>query len=366
MCVGHARHNLHGKNLEDHHLDFNLTHVNSKVYLISHRALRHRGFSQAAANVYQLLINEHRLFIPFDLEHLLVDLEGKRLPPLTYAVNSDVISVPPLHRTANHLALLTRDEDNRSLPMAITQAIHEERSWKGMGLVSGSKLSDVISTLQEFGRIYARDKWPSILRAAMPDLTDTDIDWLSSLALAMEHLEPTPTATPGPAKPAKGKHCGPRKPPPAQPRRSLRLNLPSDSNSVPTHQPAPTSAPAGPDLDPPPSAVASQYRVLRPQLSRAFRTLYGTAIRPGIVQSMHLFAVYCHVLGQTYYHSPDPIIFFGHEGMMNSDNWPKLSDFPDIDWRQRQLKLTPAREHPNTSDITDPAAGVGPAPGVPP
>ena len=112
--------------------------------------------------------------------------------------------------------------------------------------------------------------------------------------------------------------------------------------------------------------MASQYRVLRPQLSRAFRTLYGTAIRPGIVQSMHLFAVYCHVLGQTYYHSPDPIIFFGHEDMANSDTWPKLSDFPDIDWRQRQLKLTPAREHPNTRDITDPAAGVGPAPGVPP
>ena len=215
--------------------------------------------------------------------------------------------------------------------------------------------------------MYARDNWPGILRAAMPDLTDTDIDWLSSLAQAMEHLEPpAPSATQGPAAPAKRKRYCPRKPPPAQPRRSPRFNLPSNSDSVATYQPAPTSAPPGPDLDPPPSAAASQYRALRPQLSRAFRTLYGTAIRPGIVQSMHLFAVYCHVLGQTYYHSPDPIIFFGHEDMMNSDNWPKLSDFPDKDWRQRQLKLTPAREHPNTRDITDPAAGVGPAPGVPP
>ncbi len=60
-----------GKALADHHLDFNLAHVNSKIYLrlISHRALRQRGFSTAAANVYQLLVNEHRLFIPFDLEH---------------------------------------------------------------------------------------------------------------------------------------------------------------------------------------------------------------------------------------------------------------------------------------------------------
>ena len=57
--------------------------------------------------------------------------------------------------------------------MAITQAIHEERSWKGMGLVSGSKLSDITSTLQELGRVYARDKWPTILRTAMPDLTDS-------------------------------------------------------------------------------------------------------------------------------------------------------------------------------------------------
>ena len=142
--------------------------------------------------------------------------------------------------------------------------------------------------------------------------------------------------------------------------------MPSDANSVGTHQSAHTSVQPGPDLDPPPSKTAGLHRTLRPQLSRAFRALYGTAIRPGIVQSMHLFAVYCLVLGQTYYHSPDPLIFFGHEGMMDSDKWPKLSDFPDIDWRQRQLKLTPAREHSNTRDITDPAAGVGSAPGVPP
>ncbi len=58
---------------------------------------------------------------------------------------------------------------------------------------------------------------------------------------------------------------------------------------------------------------------------------------------------------------------------MDSDKWSKLSEFPDLDWRQRQLKLTPAREHPNTRAITDPAAAsglllvvVGPAPGVPP
>ncbi len=45
--------------------------------------------------------------------------------------------------STNHLMHLTREEDTRSLPMAITQALQKERSWKGMGLVAGSKLSDV-------------------------------------------------------------------------------------------------------------------------------------------------------------------------------------------------------------------------------
>ena len=120
------------------------------------------------------------------------------------------------------------------------------------------------------------------------------------------------------------------------------------------------------DLDPPPSAAAHQHRALRPQLSRAFRALYGTTMRPGLVQSIRFFAMYCQALGQTYYSSHDPIVFFGREGMTDSDKWGKLSDFPDLNWRQRQLKLTPTQEHPNTRDITDPEAGVGPVPGVPP
>ena len=56
-----------------------------------------------------------------------------------------------------------------------------------------------------------------------------------------------------------------------------------------------------------------------------------------------------------------PVVFIGHEGMTDSDKWPKLSKFLDPDWRHRQLKRTPAREQPNTRTITDPAAGVGPA-----
>ena len=61
--------------------------------------------------------------------------------------------------------------------MAIAQAIHSERtSWKGMCLLSGSKLLDIIATMQEFARIYGRDNWHDILKAAAPDLTAEDID----------------------------------------------------------------------------------------------------------------------------------------------------------------------------------------------
>jgi hypothetical protein len=357
----------HGKDLADHHLDFNLLHVNSKAYLISHRALRQRGFSTAAANVYQLLVNEHRLFIPFGLEHLLVDLEGTSLPPIGYLAPGSVTGISLLHRTATHLEHLTKEEDTRSLPTAIAQALRSERNWKGMCLLSGSKLSDITATMQEFVHVYGHNNWRNIIHAAAPNLSDEDIDWLSSLSQAMEHLEPpAPKATQPPVASDKGKQRATKKPPPVPARKSPRFSTIPDTSLANAHQPTHASSQPGTDLDPPPSAEAHKHRALRPQLSRAFRALYDTTVRPGLVQSMQIFAAYCQVVGQTYYSSPDPIVFFGREGMTDTGNWPKLSEFPDLDWRQRQLKLTPAHEHPNTRDITDPAAGVGPVPGVPP
>jgi hypothetical protein len=183
----------------------------------------------------------------------------------------------------------------------------------------------------------------------------------------MEHLEPpAPPATQLPATSAKGKQRANKKPPLVPARKSPRFNTTPDTSPEIAHQTTHASSQTGTDLDPPPSAAAHQHRALRPQLPRAFRALYGTTVRPGLVQSMHFFATYCQVLGQAYYRSYEPIVFFGQEGMTDSGKWPKLSDFPDLNWRQRQLKLTPAQEHPNTRDITDPTAGVGPVPGVPP
>ena len=61
----------------------------------------------------------------------------------------------------------------------------------------------------------------------------------------------------------------------------------SDANSAGNHQSTHASVQPGPDLDPPPSKTVSLHRTLRPQLPRAFRTLYGTAIRPGRCRSVH-------------------------------------------------------------------------------
>ncbi len=133
----------------------------------------------------------------------------------------------------------------------------------------------------------------------------------------MEHLEPLiPSAPQPPATSAKGKHSAKKKPPLVSTRKSPRFNPILGASPVGTHQPTHAPSQTNTDLDPPPSAGAHQHRALRPQLSRAFRALYGTTMRPGLVQSIRFFAMYCQALGQTYYSSHDPIAFFGRGGMM--------------------------------------------------
>ena len=51
---------------------------------------------------------------------------------------------------------------------------------------------------------------------------------------------------------------------------------------------------------------------LRPQLSQAFRRLYGTAQHRGILAGLAILKLYCECLGTTWTGSParDPIVFF--------------------------------------------------------
>ncbi len=82
----------------------------------------------------------------------------------------------------------------------------------------------------EFVRVYDRANWPNILRAELPGLTDTDIDWLSSSSPAMEPLEPPVAPAPGPAKTAAGRNRSSKRLTPGQTRRSPRFSGAPDAN----------------------------------------------------------------------------------------------------------------------------------------
>ena len=53
--------------------------------------------------------------------------------------------------------------------------------WQGLGLPSGSRLSDINTTLGVFGARYEAGRWLSFLQAAIPGLTEQDVHWLVSL-----------------------------------------------------------------------------------------------------------------------------------------------------------------------------------------
>jgi hypothetical protein len=61
-------------------LHFKMTHDDPRLYLISHASLVKRGLSIGQANIYQMLAPEHRLYLPFSLPQLPVDVNGKALP----------------------------------------------------------------------------------------------------------------------------------------------------------------------------------------------------------------------------------------------------------------------------------------------
>ncbi len=101
----------HGEPLKTLGLHVNMTHDDPKLYLISHASLAKRGLSIGQANVYHMLAPEHRLYIPFSLLQLLVDLNGKELPGMPCTSTRP----PTLQEIVGHLNALTTD----SLPLAL-------------------------------------------------------------------------------------------------------------------------------------------------------------------------------------------------------------------------------------------------------
>jgi hypothetical protein len=120
------------------HVKMTPSHDDPKLYLISHASLAKRGLSVGQASVYHLLAPEHRLYIPFSLLQLPVDINGKDLP----RVPCSSARPPTLQEIVGHLNALTTS----SLPLALAHSTTTDGAdWPGLGLLSGSRLSDIIT-----------------------------------------------------------------------------------------------------------------------------------------------------------------------------------------------------------------------------
>jgi hypothetical protein len=131
-----------------------------RLYLISRASLEKRGLSIGQASIYQMLAPEHRLYLPLSLRQLLVDTNGKDLPKLP----SISTRPPTLQEIVGHLTALTTD----SLPLALRLAHISDipqlnrDGGQGLGLLSGSRLSDIITTLTVFGTRYEEERWLTV------------------------------------------------------------------------------------------------------------------------------------------------------------------------------------------------------------
>ncbi len=137
------------------------------LYLISHASLGKRGLSIGQANAYQMLAPEHRLYIPLSLLQLLVDTNGKDLPKLPSA--STRSPTRTLQETVDHLTALTTD----SLPLALAHMALNGDGGQGLGLLSGSRLSDIITTLAAFGTRHDKKRWLTFVQTAIPGCPGT-------------------------------------------------------------------------------------------------------------------------------------------------------------------------------------------------
>ena len=117
-----------GESLKTYGLHLKMTHDDSRLYLIGHASLEKRGLSIGQANIYQMLAPEHRLYLPFSLPQLLVDVNGKALPkPRSISARP-----PTLQELVDHLTALTTN----SLPLALAHTTLHGGSDQGLGLLS--------------------------------------------------------------------------------------------------------------------------------------------------------------------------------------------------------------------------------------
>ena len=186
-----------GRDLKGLGLETKLVPRERSLYLISHSSLEKRGLSKGAANAFQMFQGpEHQLVFPFALKNLQCTVDGKSVVQPRYSSGPtlkrglDMTAEPSLQAIATHLAELTANP--ASLPVALARAVAGEEAWKGLGLLSGSSIFDIVTALTTFNTQYGPDNWAALLRQELPGLTDDDINWLCSLPEEMEQFEPRP------------------------------------------------------------------------------------------------------------------------------------------------------------------------------
>ena len=131
-----------------------------------------------------MLAPEHRLHLPLSLLQLFVDMNGKDLPRMP----STSTRPPTLQEIVDHLNALTAD----SLPLALAHTTLNGDGGQGLGLLSGSRLSDIITTLAVFATRYEKGRWLAFLQTAVPACTEQDAQWLISLPAPVDSPLPAP------------------------------------------------------------------------------------------------------------------------------------------------------------------------------
>ena len=114
-----------------------------------------------------------------------------------------------------------------------------------------------------------------------------------------------------------------------------------------------------------PSHLAASHQTLRPQLSQAFRRLYGTAQHKGILTGLTILKLYCECLGTTWAGNPDrdPVVFFRTADMADTSRWQHLP----AEFDKTQAKAYSFTQPSNSANLaSDRSSGLGPVNGRPP
>jgi hypothetical protein len=175
----------------------------------------------------------------------------------------------------------------------------------------------------------------TFLRQAIPGCTELEAQWLVS------HPSPVDSPLPAPQSQNKRKASHADAPEPRHIKRSA-----ADPNTPvrrsPRYHRTPMSEPTVIQDTEAPSPLAASHQHHRPQLSQAFRRLYGTVQHKGILTGLAILKVYCECLGTTWTGNSDrdPVVFFRAADMADTSKWQRLPAEFDKAQAFSELRLT--------------------------